>query len=246
MIELIDVSKHYQTKQGLVKAIDQLSLKIHPQEVFGIVGESGAGKSTLLRFINLLEKPSQGKVIVDGIQIQGLTENQLRLQRKSIGMIFQHFNLLNNRTVEDNILLPLRMHSYTEALDIERVLNFVGLEKQRFQYPSELSGGQKQRVGIARALIMKPKILLCDEPTSALDATMKTEIINLLYKAHQAFDMTIILVTHELDVVQQLCHRVAIIDQGRLVNIIENQPVLNPQDQLSYPERVLEVLSHES
>lgn len=242
MIELIDVSKHYASKQGNVKAIDNLSLQIHDNEIFGIVGESGAGKSTLLRFINLLERPDTGEILIDGIPMRQLSPEELRLQKKSISMIFQNFNLLNNKTVEENILLPLQLHSFEESLDLERVLKFVRLDDKRHQYPSQLSGGQKQRVGIARALITKPKVLLCDEPTSALDETRTFEIVNLIKRAHEEFDMTVVLVTHELDVVQQLCDRVVILEEGRMIDLVEHEPRIKDEFNLTYHQRVLEAL----
>lgn len=243
MIELIDVAKEYHINQQKIRAVDGVSLSIQSNEIFGLVGESGAGKSTLLRFINLLEKPTTGTVLVDGEDLTRLSKDQLRLKRKEISMVFQQFNLLNNKTVAENILLPLSLHTYQDTLSLDSVLKFVGLENQRDQYPSQLSGGQKQRVGIARALITKPKILLCDEPTSALDMVMTSEVVDLLRAAHQKFNMTIVVVTHELDVVQQLCQRVALIEQGRLVDVVTNHSVQAGSFEGTYRDKVLEVLA---
>ncbi|MGF3076253.1 methionine ABC transporter ATP-binding protein [Facklamia sp. P12955] len=243
MIELFDVAKHYYLNNKQVKAVDGVSLTIQNKEIFGLVGESGAGKSTLLRFINLLEKPDKGKVLIDGQDLLQLSKEELRLHRKSVGMIFQHFNLLNNKTVGENITLPLKLFKYSNALSLDSVLDFVGLADKKDQYPGQLSGGQKQRVGIARALITKPKILLCDEPTSALDVMRTNEIVQILKAAHQQFDMTIIVVTHELGFVRQLCDRVAIMEKGGLLDIVDN---LTDRDQElvgSYYDKVKEVLS---
>lgn len=221
MIEFKNISKSFTSKDGPIKAIDDLSLWINQNEIFGIIGESGAGKSTLLRFINALETPSEGSVEVNEINVQNLNKNDLRQLKKEIGMIFQQFNLLGNKTVEENVLLPLELHKYENPLDIDRVLDFVGLSDKKKSYPRELSGGQKQRVGIARALITRPKILLADEPTSALDENTKREIVSLLSRASQEFDITILIVTHELDVVKRLCERVAILEEGQLVDIVK-------------------------
>lgn len=243
MIELIDVAKHYNTNKRVVKAVDGVTLSIREQEIFGIVGESGAGKSTILRFINLLERPDRGQVKLEGLDMLALSDQELRIQRKSIGMIFQQFNLLHNRTVAENVGLPLTLYNYSQALSVDEVLDFVGLLDKKDQYPAQLSGGQKQRVGIARALISKPKILLCDEPTSALDVMRSAEIAQLLQKAHQEFDMTIVLVTHELNLVGQICDRVALIEEGRLVEVISNQSTDRKSDRPSYHQQVLEVLT---
>lgn len=243
MIELVDVAKEYHINNHKIRAVDEVSLSIQSNEIFGIVGESGAGKSTLLRFINLLEKPTTGSVLIDGEDLTASSKEALRLKRKKISIVFQQFNLLNNKTVAENILLPLSLHAYEDSLSLESVLKFVGLENQRHQYPSQLSGGQKQRVGIARALITKPEILLCDEPTSALDMVMTSEVVNLLRAAHQKFNMTIVVVTHELDVVQQLCQRVALIEAGRLVDIVDNHSAQAKSFEGTYHDKVLEVLA---
>ena len=243
MISFKNVSKVFVSKDGLIKAIDNLSLTINQKEIFGIIGESGAGKSTLLRFINALETPDEGIIEVNGIDVQNLNKKELRQFKKKVAMIFQQFNLLGNKTVKENILLPLKLHNYTDALDINRVLEFVGLTDKKDSYPSELSGGQKQRVGIARSLITRPNILLCDEPTSALDENTKREITNLLARASDAFDVTILIVTHELDVAKYLCERVAILEEGKLIEVIDvNQNKNTEHIDVPYSELAREVL----
>jgi D-methionine transport system ATP-binding protein len=246
MIEFKNISKTFTNKNGPIKAINDITLKINKNEIFGIIGESGAGKSTLLRFVNALETPDQGEVIVDGINIHALEKNEMRKAKKNIGMIFQQFNLLGNKTVKENILLPLELHDYENPLDIDRVLDFVGLTDKKESYPRDLSGGQKQRVGIARGLITRPQILLCDEPTSALDENTKREIIALLAQASKEFDVTILIVTHELDVVKKLCERVAILDKGKLVDIVQvNQDDPLEDVEVSYSDLAREVLINE-
>lgn len=243
MIEFKNISKTFTSKDGPVKAINDLSLTIDQNEIFGIIGESGAGKSTLLRFINALETPSVGSVEVNGVNVQNLNKQDLREFKKNIGMIFQQFNLLGNKTVEENILLPLELHKYENPLEIDRVLDFVGLADKKKSYPRELSGGQKQRVGIARALITRPKILLADEPTSALDENTKREIVSLLAQASRAFDITILIVTHELDVVKRLCERVAILEAGQLVEIVSvDNKDINEDLNVKYSDLAREVL----
>lgn len=243
MIEFKNISKSFAGKEGPITAISNVSLTIEENEIFGIIGESGAGKSTLLRFINALEYPDKGSLKVDGLDVLNLEKWELRDFKKNIGMIFQHFNLLGNKTVEENILLPLELHDHENHLDLDRVLEFVGLTDKRFSYPSELSGGQKQRVGIARGLITRPKILLCDEPTSALDENTKREIISLLAKASEEFNITVLVVTHELDVVKRLCDRVAILDKGNLIEVLKvdkENPYLDVD--VSYSDLAREVL----
>lgn len=246
MIEFKQVSKFFAGKDGPISALKDISLTIEKNEIFGIIGESGAGKSTLLRFINRLETPSEGIVEVNGVNVHQLNKKELRQFKKNIGMIFQQFNLLGNKTVAENILLPLELHNYENPLDIDQVLDFVGLTEKKNSYPRELSGGQKQRVGIARGLITQPKILLCDEPTSALDENTKREIIGLLTRASETFDITMLIVTHELDVVNKLCDRVAILEEGRLVDVLDIvQKDKNLSTNISYSELAREVLSHE-
>ena len=210
-----------------------------------LIGSGGAGKSTLLRFINALETPDKGKVIVDDVDVQQLTKKNLRLFKKQMGMIFQQFNLLSNKTVEENIQVPLKVYRHQEVVPMETVLDFVGLKDKRHSYPSELSGGQKQRVGIARALITKPTILLCDEPTSALDESTTKEIVHVLKKAHQEFGMTVVIVTHELEVIKELCTRAAVMEKGKLVDTIQVKQKTDQTNYKTYHERALEVLGND-
>lgn len=243
MIQFEALSKKYASGSKTTTALDNINLEIYTGECFGVIGESGAGKSTLLRMINALERPTSGKVLVEDVDIQSLSKKDLQVFRQKIGMIFQQFNLLQNLTVKDNILLPLKLHDYEDTLDIDHVLKFVGLEDKKDTYPSELSGGQKQRVGIARALITKPDILLCDEPTSALDQTTTDEIVQLLDQVNNAFDMTVLVVTHELEVIKQLCERSAIMDSGKVIDVIQVKNKKNPYAGSSYFERAVEVLT---
>lgn len=245
MIELKNVEKYFDGLDGSFRAIDNVSLSVENNELFGIIGESGAGKSTLIRFINALEVPDSGEVLVDGVNVQQLNKKELRLHQKQIGMIFQQFNLLSNKTVEENIQLPLDLHKHENPLSMDDVLNFVGLQDKRRSYPAQLSGGQKQRVGIARALITRPKILLCDEPTSALDQNTTEEIVGVLKKAHEEFNMTIIIVTHELSVIKELCDRTAIMENGKLIDTIQVKRSNKIKEFKPYRERALEVLSNE-
>lgn len=245
MIEFNQVSKSFTNNDETIQALSDVQLTINDREIFGLVGESGAGKSTMLRFINALDQPSAGRVLVDGIEVNQLSGKSLRHFRKDIGMVFQQFNLLNNKTVADNVALPLTLHHYENALTVDEVLDFVGLLDKKNHYPSQLSGGQKQRVGIARALITRPKILLCDEPTSALDMTTTNEIVQVLKQAHQTYQVTMVVVTHELDVIKALCQRVAILEAGQITKVVEleqNDHQTELTDQ-SYSAHVLEVLA---
>lgn len=244
MISFNHVTKDFIKGQDKVKALRDVNLTINDQEIFGLVGESGAGKSTLLRFVNALERPTTGEVLVNGIQVNDLEGKALRHFRKDIGMIFQQFNLLNNKTVAENVALPLTLHDYDQPLSVEEVLQFVGLSDKKNQYPSQLSGGQKQRVGIARALITRPKILLADEPTSALDTTTTKEIVEVLRAAHQAYQVTMVVVTHELDVIKSLCQRAAILEAGQISQVvaIHQDDSLALDREVSYAEHAKEVL----
>lgn len=245
MIELNNVLKQYQGLQGPIKALDNISVHIKKSEKFGIIGESGSGKSTLLRMINMLETPDSGTITVDGDDVLNFTQKQLRMYRKKISMIFQQFNLLNNKTVADNIMLPLKLHKFESALNIDEVLQFVGLSDKKDSYPSQLSGGQKQRVGIARALITNPKILLCDEPTSALDEKTTDEIVEVLKRAHEVYGMTIVVVTHELNVIKNLCDRTLVLEAGNVIDTINIKPSTHVLSDASYYERIVEVLKNE-
>lgn len=243
MIELKNVVKIFEGLDGPFKAIDHISMSIKENEIFGIIGESGAGKSTLIRFINALETPDSGQILVDGVDVQQLNKKNLRLHQKQIGMIFQQFNLLSNKTVEENIKLPLDLYKHKDSIPMDEVLNFVGLQDKRRNYPAQLSGGQKQRVGIARALITRPKLLLCDEPTSALDQNTTEEIVGVLKKAHQQFGMTVLVVSHELNVIKELCDRTAIMEKGKLINTVQVKRSDKTREFKPYHERALEVLS---
>ena len=244
MIELHNITKSFQGQNGIFKALDDISISINEQEKFGIIGASGSGKSTLLRMINALETPDEGTVTVQGENPSKLKGEQLRKYKKDISMVFQQFNLLNNKTVLENITLPLKLHTYKDALEVEEVLRFTGLLDKKDNYPGQLSGGQKQRVGIARALITKPKILLCDEPTSALDDKTTDEIVEVLKQAHKVYGMTIVIVTHELNVIKQLCDRTVVLEDGKVLNTLAIEPSNQTVSKLSYYDRILEVLSH--
>ncbi|MFT8319140.1 MAG: ATP-binding cassette domain-containing protein [Sporolactobacillus sp.] len=217
MIELSDVEKIYQTADGPVQALKNINLSIKEGEIFGIIGYSGAGKSTLIRLINLLEKPDRGQILLDGEAILNLADKSLRQRRKQISMIFQHFNLLWSRTVAANIALPLELSDEPKKKRQTRVaelIRLVGLEGREKAYPAQLSGGQKQRVGIARALANHPKVLLCDEATSALDPKTTDSILQLLTEINRKFNLTIVLITHEMSVIRRICDRVAVLDRG--------------------------------
>lgn len=220
MIELRGVTKQFQTKQNMVTALDKVSLRIEKGDIFGIIGYSGAGKSTLLRMVNGLEKPNEGDVIVAGKLIKDLTENELNQLRKKIGMVFQQFSLLETRTVFQNIALPLvllRKNKSDIAQRVEELLDFVDLKDKKDVSVNKLSGGQKQRVGIARALATNPEILLCDEATSALDPKTTQSILKLLKKINQNFGITILLITHEMEVVKEICNKMAVMEHGEIV-----------------------------
>lgn len=219
-IELRHVYKTFQSKENSVEALKDISLVINPKDFFGIIGMSGAGKSTLIRTINYLSKPDAGEVLINGVDLGKLNERELLIKRQSIGMIFQHFNLLSQKSVLDNVILPLKIskkgntNAKEKAIDM---LNRVGLTDKIYSYPSELSGGQKQRVAIARALINDPDILLCDEATSALDPISTQSILELLKKLQNDLNLTIVLITHEMSVIEQVCNKVAILDDGKVV-----------------------------
>jgi D-methionine transport system ATP-binding protein len=220
LIELKDLTKVYGKGSKAATALSGLNLSIKKGEIFGVIGHSGAGKSTLIRCINLLERPTQGEVWVDGVELTALSQGQLQEKRRKIGMIFQHFNLLSSATVYDNIAFPLRLTG-TSSAEIERkvqeLLVLVGLEDHRYKYPAQLSGGQKQRVGVARALASDPDVLLCDEATSALDPQTTDSILRLLLDINTKFHLTIVLITHEMHVIQSICDRVAVIHGGGIV-----------------------------
>lgn len=233
MISIRNLSKYFQIDQQKIAALEHINLDVQAKEIFGIIGRSGAGKSTLIRCVNGLEKPSEGSVLIEGTCITTMNAHELRLARQQMGMIFQHFNLLQSRNVRDNIALPLELIGTPSEIIRKRVdelLALTDLEKQAKQYPSQLSGGQKQRVAIARSIACSPKILLSDEATSALDPSSTHDILALLRSINLELGITILLITHEMDVVKTICHRVGVIHQGK---IIEQRPVIdlftNPQ-----------------
>lgn len=220
MIQLKNLHKTYQDGAGSLEALRGVSAQISEGEIFGVIGKSGAGKSTLIRCVNMLERPTSGSVIVDGDELTSMPERSLRDVRKKIGMIFQHFNLLSSRTVYDNVAFPLELAGKTTAeisAAVEPLLELVGLADKRNQYPAQLSGGQKQRVGIARALANRPKVLLCDEATSALDPQTTHSILTLLKDINQRFNLTIVIITHEMQVIKEICDRVAVIENGLII-----------------------------
>ena len=227
MIEILDVRKTF-TRGGLThEALKGVTLRVEKGDIYGIIGTSGAGKSTLIRLVNALEKPTSGRVLVEGQPLDGRGERELRAVKKKIGMVFQHFNLLESKTVFDNVAIPLVLDGKGKKEIRERVLEllaYVGLSDKAKSYPKELSGGQKQRVGIARALANNPTILLCDEATSALDPQTTQSILALLKRINEEFDITILIVTHEMAVIQQICNKVAVMQNGE---IIEQGYVLN-------------------
>ncbi|CAB3763973.1 methionine ABC transporter ATP-binding protein [Paraburkholderia solisilvae] len=220
MIELRDISQRFAGPRGWVDALHNVNLSIPPGEVFGIIGRSGAGKSTLVRTINLLTRPTEGNVLVGGRDLTTMSAGALREARREIGMIFQHFNLLSSRTVFGNVALPLELAGMKRA-QIEAavlpLLDLVGLSAQKDRYPAQISGGQKQRVGIARALASQPKVLLSDEATSALDPETTRAILDLLRRINRELGLTVVLITHQMDVIKQVCDRVAVLDAGRVV-----------------------------
>mgnify|MGYP002713422340 FL=1 len=226
MIELQNVTKKFENNGNIIHAVNNVNLTIEDSEIFGFIGYSGAGKSTLVRCINLLEHPDSGSVIVDGVDLTTLTEKELREERKNIGMIFQQFNLLNSLTIYDNIGFSLKYSKLSKSeIDsrIKELADVVGISSQLNKYPSQLSGGQKQRVGIARALASKPKILLCDEATSALDPKTTESILELLKRLNKTLGITIVIITHEMDVIKSICDKVAIMENG---NVVESDNVL--------------------
>ncbi|MGM3174743.1 methionine ABC transporter ATP-binding protein MetN [Dickeya lacustris] len=220
MIELINITKIFQQKGRIVTALDDVTLRVPAGQIYGVIGASGAGKSTLIRCVNLLERPTKGKVLIDGQDLMSLSERQLTRTRRQMGMIFQHFNLLASRTVFGNVALPLELdNTPREELTrrVQELLALVGLSEKHDAYPANLSGGQKQRVAIARALASNPKVLLCDEATSALDPATTRSILELLKDINRRLGLTILLITHEMDVVKRICDQVAVISDGKLI-----------------------------
>ncbi len=250
------MKKIYSSRQGKVTAVDNVNLDITEGEIFGVIGYSGAGKSTLIRMLNGLEIPTVGSVIVANNEVSKIKGSSLRKARQEISMIFQHFNLLWSRTVRENIAFPLEIAGVPKAQRMKRVdelIRLVGLEGREDAYPSQLSGGQKQRVGIARALANNPKVLLCDEATSALDPQTTDSILELLVDINKRLGLTIVLITHEMHVIRKICHRVAVMEGGK---VVELGPVLdvfkNPKEeitkrfvqQVTEPEETKETIEH--
>ncbi|MGD6842920.1 methionine ABC transporter ATP-binding protein [Bacillus infantis] len=220
MIEFQDLKKVYESGGQQVAALNGIDLAINKGEIFGVIGFSGAGKSSLIRCVNLLERPTSGKVIVDGHDLTSLSAKEVREVKRNIGMVFQHFNLLNSKTVFANVAMPLTLAKLPKEQIRKRVaelLEFVGLADKADKYPDQLSGGQKQRVGIARALATQPSILLCDEATSALDPQTTSSILQLLKKINAEYNITILIITHEMTVIREICDRVAVIEAGKII-----------------------------
>ena len=237
MIELIDVGKVYNASDGDHRALEGVNLRIEDGDIFGIIGESGAGKSTLVRLLNLLERPSEGKIIIDGSDITGYQGRELRELRANIGMIFQNFALFQQRTVLQNVMFPLEVRREAKAASAERaheLLRLVSLDDKASRYPSELSGGQQQRVAIARALANQPRYMLCDEATSALDSRTTVQVLDLLSRINKELGVTMVIITHSLAVARRACNRIAVIDKGHVVEEGFTEEVFaNPQSQVA-------------
>ncbi len=244
MIEIKNLSKTFNVNGGTVDALSDVSLTINDGDIYGIIGMSGAGKSTLVRCINMLERPTEGSVLIDGVDIGLMNKQELREERRKITMIFQGFNLLQQKTCLDNIAFPLALAKVKKAERREKaieLLRLVGLEDKAKVYPSQLSGGQQQRIAIARALATNPKILLCDEATSALDPKTTRQILELIKKINRELGITVIIITHQMSVVEDACNKVAILDGGRVVeegevNSVFSRPKSSAAKRLVYPE----------
>ncbi|WP_075982789.1 methionine ABC transporter ATP-binding protein [Bacillus massilinigeriensis] len=256
MISISNVKKIYSSKNGKITAVEDVNLEVKSGEIFGVIGYSGAGKSTLIRMLNGLELPTEGTVTVADQLISKIKGSELRKARQQISMIFQHFNLLWSRTVKENIAFPLEIAGVPKSerkTRVDELIKLVGLEGREDAYPSQLSGGQKQRVGIARALANNPKVLLCDEATSALDPQTTDSILDLLVDINKRLGLTIVLITHEMHVIRKICHRVAVMEEGRIVEIGSVLDVFkNPQQsitkrfvqQVTEPEETKETVDH--
>ena len=258
MIKLNNITKIFTLPDKKLTALDNVSLHVPKGQICGVIGASGAGKSTLIRCVNLLERPTHGAVVIDDVDLTQLSDAELVKTRRQIGMIFQHFNLLTSRTVFENVALPLELENKSKAEIQEKtaaLLALVGLSDKRNVYPANLSGGQKQRVAIARALASDPKVLLCDEATSALDPATTQSILKLLKEINRTLGITILLITHEMEVVKRICDQVAVIDKGRLIEqgtvseIFSNpktelaQEFISSTFHITLPEEYLENLS---
>lgn len=234
MIDVISISKRYLNHV----ALDNLSFSVEKNDILGIVGKSGSGKTTLLKLLNLVEKPTTGQILIDGNATDQLSKAQLSHYKEKIGVVFQHYNLLANKTVAQNIALPLTLVGQKNSKKVAELLAFVGMSEKENAYPAELSGGEKQRVAIARALVRQPEILLCDEATSSLDEDNTAAILRLLKDSHQAFGITIFFVSHDLDAVQKLCNRVLVLEKGRVLGEVNNTPELLSESESSYLDKV--------
>ena len=251
MIELRHISKTFPTADGHVDALRDINLTIRDGDIYGIIGMSGAGKSTLVRTINMLERPSEGSVLIDGVEMENLSPAALRAQRQKIAMIFQHFNLLMQRNCLDNVAFPLELAGQKKCearAQARELLALVGLPEKEKSYPAELSGGQKQRVAIARALATRPKILLCDEATSALDPNTTRSILSLVADINRSLGITVIAITHQMSVVQEICRRVAILDGGEIaeegtVGDVFTSPKSEAARRLVFPNGADELIS---
>ena len=251
MIELRHISKTFPTADGHVDALRDINLTIRDGDIYGIIGMSGAGKSTLVRTINMLERPSEGSVLIDGVEMEDLSPAALRAQRQKIAMIFQHFNLLMQRNCLDNVAFPLELAGQKKSearAQARELLALVGLPEKEKSYPAELSGGQKQRVAIARALATRPKILLCDEATSALDPNTTRSILSLVADINRSLGITVIVITHQMSVVQEICQRVAILDGGEIaeegtVGDVFTSPKSEAARRLVFPNGADELIS---
>ena len=246
IIQVQGLSKHFGAGEGEVHALENIDLSIKQGEIYGIIGLSGAGKSTLVRCMNLLERPTEGTVIVDGQDLTKLTDKQLRQARKSIGMIFQHFNLLMQRTCLDNITFPLELIGTPRKEAVARareLLQIVDLADKEKAYPAQLSGGQKQRIAIARTLATNPKVLLCDEATSALDPKTTRDILRLVQDINRRLGITVVVITHDMKVIEEICHRVTILNHGNIaetgtVEEVFSNPKTEAGRRLVYPDGV--------
>ena len=234
MIEVKHLSKQYASH----RALDDLSFSVAKNEILGIVGKSGSGKSTLLKLINLMETPTTGQIVIDGQSTDQLSSKRTAQYKAKIGMVFQHYNLLANKTVAQNVALPLRIVGKKETDRVASLLSFVGMGEKADAYPADLSGGEQQRVAIARALVRQPEILLCDEATSSLDEENTAAILRLLKDSHDRFGITIFFVSHDLATVKQLCERVLVLEAGHLLGTVDNQPQLATEATMSYLEKV--------
>lgn len=234
MFELRNVSKQYQNNLSL----QTINFTVSTGEIVGVVGKSGAGKSTLLRLLNLMEPPTSGELLLDGINTAELPKKIVRKEQQQMGMIFQKYNLLENLTIYDNVALPLKLLHREDSAKVNQLLEFVGMENKKDNYPVELSGGEQQRVSIARALSRNPKWLFCDEATSSLDEENTDMIIALLRKVHQEFRPTIFFVSHELETVKKLCERVLVLEEGKLIGDIKNDPTRFTLEELPYLTKV--------